>query len=343
MITHMGNVANDIKNNQIKHAYLLFGSEGYLRSLNVNRLIEALGISKDDMNFTSYKDNACTPEEIVESIYAMPFFADKRVIYVKDSGYAAASCDVLAKCLKNIPETSYVIFDEKKADKKCGVYKAIDALGGTMECNLPGERDLQMWIGGKVKSAGKSITKGAWDAFYDATCSNQKDQDKKNMEYMAYMENEIEKVLSYCLDKNEITEEDIRAICSPTFQNHIFDMIDAIGNKNKKEVLRLYEELLSGKKVPPQKIFSMIIGNFQMMLSLHALLDNGLNPAQAASEIGRPPFVVQKKIKNKTLEKFPPEVIEELLNDATSTQYDTRTGKLTEKVALELWMLKYAS
>lgn len=339
----MGNVANDIKNNQIKHAYLLFGSESYLRSLNANRLIEALGLSREDMNFSFYKEKTSTPEEIAESIQAPPFFADKRVIYIKDSGLAACSCDVLAKCLKNIPETSYVIFDEKKADKKCGVYKTIDSLGGTMECNAPSERDLQFWIGGIVKKAGKVMTKGAWEAFYESTCSNKTDPDKKDMEYMEFMVNEIEKLLAYCHDKEEITEADVHAICSPTFQNHIFELIDAIGNKNQAEVLRLYDELLSGKKVSAPQIYAMIIKQFQMMLSLHDLLDKGYNPTSAATELKRPPFVIQKLIKSGMLEKFPPEVILNLLNDAISTQFDIRTGKITDRIGLELLMLKYAS
>lgn len=339
----MGNVATDIKNNQIKHAYLLYGSESYLRSLNVNRLIDALGLSRDDMNFSFYKEKSGTPEEIAESIQAPPFFSDKRVILIKDSGLSACSCDVLAKCLKNIPDSSYVIFDEKKADKKCGVFKAIDSLGGTMECNAPSERDLQLWIGGFVKKEGKVMTKGAWDAFYESTCSNKNDPDKKDMEYMEFMVNEIEKLLAYCHDKGEITEADVLAICSPTFQNHIFELIDAIGNKNRGEVLRLYDELLSGKKVSASQIYAMIIKQFQMMLSLHDLLEKGNNPTACASELKRPPFVIQKLIKSGMLEKFPPETILSLLNDATSTQLDIRNGKLTDRIGLELLMLKYAS
>lgn len=338
----MGNVTNDIKNGQLKHAYLLFGEEGYLRNLNKNRLIEALGVSKDDMNFDSFKDKT-TPEAIAESVLSVPFFSDKRVIVVKDSGLAAASAEPLAKALKQIPDTTYIIFDEKKIDKKCGVYKAIDAMGGTVECNMPSERDLSLWIGNIVKKAGKVMTKGAWDTFYESTCSNKNDPDKKDMEYMEFMSNELEKVLAYCLDKKEITEEDIRAICSPTFQNHIFELIDAIGKKNKGEVLRLYEELLSGKKVQASQIFAMVVKQFQLMLSLHALLDKGYNSNTAASELKRPPFVIQKMIKSGVLNHFPPEVILELLNDANATQLDIRNGKLTDRVGLELLMLKYAS
>ncbi len=339
----MGNVINDINNNQIKQAYLLYGTESYLRDLNVNRLLDALRISKNDMNFSELKGPSCTPELIVESIEAMPFFSDKRVTVIKDSGFAAGSCDLVTECLKKMPETSYVIFNEKKIDKKCGIYKTIDAKGGTVECNMPTERDLQLWIGGIVKKSDKVMTKGAWDAFYESICSYKNDPDKKDMEYMSYMENEIEKVLAYCLDKKEITEEDIHSICSPTFQNHIFDLIDAIGNKNQEEVLRLYEELLSGKKVAAPQLYSMIIRQFQMMLSLHALLNKGYNSNTAASELKRPPFVIQKIIKSGVLNKFPPEIIQQMLNDALDMQYDIRTGKLSDKIGLELFMLKYAS
>lgn len=335
----MGNINADIKSGQLKHVYLIYGEEAYLRHQMTHNLIKAFGMDANDMNFTVYKGDAkadaLNAQDVANTIQTVPFLSEKRLTVIYDSEFCATSNDIMADCIKHIPDTSYVIFCETHVKKTTATFKAIQKADGLVECNMPSERDLQLWIVNRVKSYGKNMTNAAWSVFSESTYSN---KDLRNMEYM---NNEIEKIISYCWDKDTITDEDVRAIISPTYQDHIFDMINAIGNKDSATVIRLYEELLVAK-VPPMMIMSNIIRQFKHLLALDEMLDDGYNPGQAAKELNLYPFVVQKYLKMGMLKKFSSDEIKQVLDDAASTITDIRSGKMDEKIGVELLMMKYS-
>ncbi|MCR4673455.1 MAG: DNA polymerase III subunit delta [Lachnospiraceae bacterium] len=331
----MSNVNTDIKTGQLKQVYLLYGEETYLRRQHTQNLIKAFGVDENDMNFNVFKGEGLDAQGVVNTINTIPFLSDKRVTVIYDSGFCNSSNDLIADCIEHIPESSYVIFNESKVKKNTKVFKSIHKLDGDMECTMPTEHDLQIWIAYLLKAENKSITKDGWQAFAEATYSN------KELRSMEYMYNEVQKIISYCIDKDTITREDIEAICSPTYQDHIFDMINAIGDKDSSTVLRLYEELLVSK-VPPMKIMSNIVRQFKHLLALGELLDNGSSPNQAAKELGLYPFIVQKYLKMNMFQKFPPNAVKAVLNDAADTTWRIRNGQIDEKIGVELLMVKYS-
>lgn len=78
----------DIKNKQFKNIYLLTGEEIYLRNQYRKRLREALLDPEDTMNYASFEGKNINPKEVIDLAETMPFFADRRVIEISDSGFA---------------------------------------------------------------------------------------------------------------------------------------------------------------------------------------------------------------------------------------------------------------
>ena len=72
---------------------------------------------------------------------------------------------------------------------------------------------------------------------------------------MENIHEECEKLFCYCLDKDVITEQDVEAICTKRITSHIFDMVEAIANKNQKKALELYYELIALKEPPMRILF----------------------------------------------------------------------------------------
>ena len=82
---------------------------------------------------------------------------------------------------------------------------------------------------------------------------------------MEVLSREIEKLISYALNKNVISKEDIDAVCIKQLNVRIFDMMDAISVKNQKKTLDCYYELIAEKE-PPMRILFMISRQFNLML-----------------------------------------------------------------------------
>lgn len=82
----MQQLLEDIKKKQFKQAYLLYGQEAYLKNQYRDRLKEALVQEGDTMNFTAFRGKDVNSGEVIDLAETMPFFADRRVILIEDSG-----------------------------------------------------------------------------------------------------------------------------------------------------------------------------------------------------------------------------------------------------------------
>lgn len=70
---------------------------------------------------------------------------------------------------------------------------------------------------------------------------------------MFQIKNEIDKLIAYAGDCEEITQADIDAVASGEVQDKIFDLVDAIARKNKAAALSYYNDLILLKE--PQCTF----------------------------------------------------------------------------------------
>ena len=112
---------------------------------------------------------------------------------------------------------------------------------------------------------------------------------------MSNISTEIEKLVCYCMDRSEITEEDIEAVCANWLTNRIFAMTDAIVEKNQKRAINLYYDLLALKE-PPAKILALITRQFNLMLQVKEMNANHKDNGTIAGAVKLAPFLVGKYI-----------------------------------------------
>ena len=104
----MKTIDEDIKSGQFKKIYLLYGDEAYLKKQYKDKLKKALVQPDDTMNFTAYEGKDTNPKEVIDLSETLPFFADRRVILIENSGFFKSSQEELADFIKNMPD--YLIF-----------------------------------------------------------------------------------------------------------------------------------------------------------------------------------------------------------------------------------------
>ena len=83
----MKNIQEDIKSGNFKSAYLLCGEEAYLKVQYKNKLLKALNPDDDTMNFNHYEGRNINVKELIDLCETMPFFADRRVVLLEDTGF----------------------------------------------------------------------------------------------------------------------------------------------------------------------------------------------------------------------------------------------------------------
>ena len=136
----MQTLNQDIKNNDFKKVYLLFGEEAFLKKSYKNRLREAI-TQGDTMNYNYYEGKGINVNEIISLSDTMPFFADRRLILMEDSGWfkGGPGADEMCAYIENIPDTTCLLFVETEVDKRSRMYTAIFTLTGCRQAIIPCE------------------------------------------------------------------------------------------------------------------------------------------------------------------------------------------------------------
>lgn len=324
----MKTIDEDIKNGTIRQAYLLYGEENYLKRQYRDKLKKALVAEGDNMNFSSYEGKNINPKELIDLAETLPFFAEKRLILIENSGFFKNQTEELAEYLKTVPDTTCFVFVEDEIDKRSKMFKAVKNAGSIVEFARQKEELLVRWISGRIKRENKNITSQAMQLFLSMTGSDMENIDK-----------ELEKLLCYCLDKDSIYPEDVESVCSGQINNRIFDMVNAIATKNQRQALQLYYDLLELKE-PPMRILFLIARQFQILFLVKSMRMQGLDQTVIAQKAGIPPFAVGRNLKQAG--GFTMEELEEAIEDAVLAEADIKMGRMADQLAVELLIVKYS-
>ena len=252
----------------------------------------------------------------------MPFLSDKRVILVENSGFFKSGCPELADYLKEPAEAAYFIFVEKEVDRRKDIYKAAAKLGLDINCDEQDEDTLKRWIASKFRSEGKNISAGAVAFLIDRVGTD-----------MSNISTEIEKLVCYCIDRDEVTSADIEAVCANWITSRIFAMTDAIVEKNRKKAIDLYYDLLALKE-PPAKILALITRQFNLMLQVKEMDENRRDRGTIASAVGLMPFLVGKYVN--WAKNYSYKELKNALELCASNDEAVKSGKLDYVISVEI-------
>lgn len=315
----------DIKEHNFKKCYLLYGEESFLKNSYKNRLKEAV-IGEDTMNFSAFEGKGLDVDEVMRLADTMPFFAEHRLILVENSGFFKSASDALAAYLPSMPDTTCLLFVENEVDKRNKLYKKVKDLGYVSEMARQDTAQLAKWAGGILAKDGKKITGRTMELFLSMT-----GDDMENIRM------ELEKLVSYTMGRDVITDEDVEAICTVHVTSKIFDMITAIANRQTRKAMDLYEDLLTLKE-PPMRILFLIARQFNQILQVKEMMAKGADRGTIASRLKMQPFVVGKTMPQ--AKQFSREQILSYVNLCVEAEEAVKSGRLQDRLAVELLITK---
>ncbi len=319
----MKRIAEDIKSGQFSHIYLLYGEEAYLRRQYCDKLKAALSNEGDTMNCTIYSGKDININEVIDMAGTMPFFAERRVIVINNSGWFKNTNEQALGLIKNLPDTTYIIFVEEEVDKRGKLYKAVASNGYAAACEVQDETTLKKWIMGILKKENKQITSDALNLLLEKTGTN-----------MENIRRELEKLICYKYFDEGITASDVETLCSSQIQNKIFDMVEAVARKDQKEALDLYYDLIALKEAPI-KILSLITRQFNMLLQVKEMKNKGYSEANIASQTGLNAYYLKKKYIPQA-SSFELAQLKGALKRCVEADESVKTGKMSDIMSVEL-------
>lgn len=324
----------EIKSGNFRSCYILCGTERFLIRHYLNELKNRVVTGFAEMNMSEYEGKDFNVERAVMDCDTLPFISERRLVVFKDTGLFAAGRKDDSEKLKNyvgsIAETTVLVFAEQNIDKRNALYKKAAENALVAELSAPSDAELSAWIINVLKKKGKSISSFAAQTMIRNVGSD--------METLLL---EAGKLADYKADSQEITVSDIEACCSKSLETRIFELVDAMGNRNTGLALGIYSNMIMMKESPIM-ILSMISRQFRIMLQCRYLTEKGQSASQIAESLSLRAFMVnamQKQSKNfKTLDE-----VKEAYFDCLETDLSIKTGKLNDRLAVELLLIKYAA
>lgn len=280
------------------------------------------------MNFSIFEGEDVNVKEIIDLSETLPFFADRRVIFIEDSKLFKKGGEELAEYLEELPETTYVVFVEEEVDKRSRLFKAVMKQGNAVEFVTQTEETLMKWIGARIGREGKNITQAAYRTFISKTGTD-----------MENIEKELEKLICYTLDKDVIEPEDVEAITTEQISNKVFDMVDAIAAHRQKQAMDLYYDLLALREAPMRILF-LITRQFQILMTVKVMSNQGFGNKDIASKAGCPEWAVRKY--QGQAKAFSLEQIKKALQDGVEYEEAVKTGRMNDQMAVELFIAAYS-
>lgn len=391
-----------LKANKILNLYLFYGEEEYLIDKYYNDILNKL-LGTDINGISNIKhEGRIEIEKLKELCMTMPFFSDKKVILLENTGFfktaKSATSDIveendqeknmenekkaenekkdkekkdkeineensateissdigtgvninigsgrnlkagktnkknavsggsnklLIELFGNIPEYTCLIFKEKEVDKRQKtIFEAIGKNGMEVNFERPKPLDLAKWIILIMKQK-KRLIDLKTASFMIEYC----EQDMNSLYH------EMEKLHSYTVEGQAITEGHIALICLKSIKSRIFDLTDALIEKKADKAFILLEEMLSLRE-PFLKILFMISRCYRQSSEALLLQKEGKSAGEIASQLRLTPYIAGKILKQAS--KYGFERIKTAIKMCHETDASFKQGKINDINALYL-------
>jgi len=253
--------------------------------------------------------------DIISTVETHPFLSDKRMVIIKGLPQAANAkpkleTEILEDLLKDIPETSLVIFASSKPDKRTRFYKQLTKAAQVESFDLPKGRELGDWVLARLKARGKDIEAQALNLLIFSCAEN-----------LGRLAGEVEKLS--LLETEFLTTSDIERCVSSTPEAKIFKVLDLMGKTTSHELLLEFQQLIkSGEDI--MLVFFMIVRQFRLLIQMRSLLDRQASRAEIQKRLKLAPF--QVGMLSQQAERFHQEKLKGVYQQLVDIDYQIKTG-----------------
>jgi DNA polymerase III subunit delta len=276
-LTPLSECLKSIRDGKLLPVYLFCGEDSYLIDLAAEEITKAADkfIFSDFDKGIFWGGDDKNLADMLTMALAFPFSSDKKLLVIKDfeklkdkkslTGYISSPPDFTILVM---------IHNGSISSAASEPYKSLAQKGYLFEAKELKGRSLIKWISDYVSMKGKTISPENIQMMIEIVGENR-----------ALLEDQIEKIITYIGDKREIGYTEINVLAAETKEYTIFDLLNAIGRKDKAASFKYAYNLLEKGKEPVFLVF-MIAKYFTTLSRTGEVMGQNLPPAAAAKALG---------------------------------------------------------
>ncbi len=319
------------------HIHLLLGTDEFGIRQHAARLGKIFSDPTSASMNTSLLDGRTVSEnEIGNATGAMPFLASQRLVVLENLPkryQGAEGHKKFISLLETIPPSAVFILiePEELKEKDLPNHWLVKWAGKNPQRAkaqgffLPKMREMPAWVAAEAKRQGGKIDPNAAARLAEMTGENTRQAAQ-----------EITKLLTYVNYAHPVGLEDVEAVSIVSASADIFDLVDALGQREGKKAQRILRRLLQDKDA--FELFGMVVRQFRLLLLAREVMDEGGTLQEAASALGVHPFVAEKAWAQ--ARKFPAESLAGIHHRLLGMDEAAKTGGMSLDVSLEIFLVE---
>lgn len=310
--------------------FLLLGEDHWSKNQYIQKIKDQILVAGNEMmNYYEAKEKEVLADTLKDVIETLPFFAEKKLIYLKDTGYfkpgRKEESEKFEAMLHNLPEYITLLIDEREADKRGRLYKTIKSQYQIIEFNFPGEEAIIKLLVQSAKEEGIQVDQATLYYFV------------RNMpEDIDYILSEWSKLLNF-IEEGKITRQAIDSICVFSLETRVFELVKKIASGKSDEALEIYSRMLQSKE-SPIGILVLTARQFRVMYQVKYLKARGQDVKQIATQIKMPYFAIKEILEEVNRYSF--NELEALLETCLETDRLLKTGKMEPGRCVEVLIMR---
>ena len=300
------------------------------------------------LNTSHLEGNTASLDDMRSATLTMPFLAPRRLVILDHAlarfeGKKSEDQGKFIALLDSLPQTTSLVliiedhllskagktFWEKLTPKHWLMSWVKDAGGKAqvVDCTLPSAREMSAWVQKKAREMGGEFKTDAAARLAEYVGNNTQRAVQ-----------EINKLLTYVNLQRAVTTEDVMLLTAQEHEGNIFDLVDAIGERNGKAALSQLQILL--ERSDALEISGMITRQYRLLLQAREILEEGGGENQVRDELNLHPFVAQKLTSQ--ARRFKIGQLEDIYRRLLKIDLDIKTGGMPGDVAYEVLVTELA-
>lgn len=278
--------------------YFIYGEEDFLLERSVQRLIGKL-LSPDfrDFNFTQYFGKECRAEQIIENAMTLPMFAVRRVIHVKRAEeLQVEALELFAEYLAAPSPDSCIVFQAAKIDLRRKFFTQLKKADLLVEFKKLRDENLPGFVRKEAEACGKGIDPEAAEMLVYYVGNNLRE-----------LVSQLEKLVSFIGERKLISVSDVKEIASDTKTDTVFELANAMGNRDLVRSHRQMQTLLRDTDAP-YMLIGALARHFRQLCLIREQLEKKIGKNEISKNLKINPYFLDGMISQARkfrLDEFP--------------------------------------
>lgn len=253
----------DWKKKNFKPIYWLEGEEPYYIDM-VSNYAEHHILTENEASFnlTVFYGRDAAWADVVNACMRYPMFSDKQVVLLKEAQYMK-EIDKLEHYVSNplLSTILVVSYKEKKLDNRTKFSKHINQKGEVLTTKKLYDNHLPEWVSQMVASHGLTINSKALALIVDHIGND-----------LSRLQNEVKKLSINLAGRKNITEEDIEKYIGISKEFNVYELQDAIAQKDLAKAIRIIQYFAANPKaVSIHYLLPTLYGYFSKIYSVFGM------------------------------------------------------------------------